>query len=169
MAIKHIVFDWGDTIMRDLSFPGPMMNWPEVYLIPDIELALKELAKEFKLYVGSNAGDSSFKDIEKALERVGILRYFNRVFSSKDIGYEKPQAEFFESIRTHLQIKSEELLMIGNSCKNDIEGASKDGWLTIWFNENQQSNKKCESANANIFHMSHLAELVNELNQYDDI
>lgn len=169
MAIKNIVFDWGDTLMRDLSFSGPMKDWPEVFLIPDIEIALSALQKEFNLYVGSNAGDSVSEDIEKALDRAGIRKYFKKVFSSKDIGYEKPHPKFFESIRKEIACKSEELLMIGNSCKKDIEGAKRDEWFTIWFNENQQFNEFCEFADATIFQLSQLAELINKLNQSNDI
>ncbi len=169
MAIKHIVFDWGDTIMRDLSFPGAMKDWPEVFLIPDIEKALEKLVGDFLLYVGSNAGDSEHVDIESALDRVGILHYFEKVFSSKDMGYEKPHILFFESIRKQIQANSEEILMIGNSCQKDIQGAKKEGWRTIWFNENGQVDEFCESADASLFHMSQLAELVYTLNQGDDI
>lgn len=169
MEIKHIVFDWGDTLMRDLSFPGAMKNWPEVYLIPDIEVCLEELQKDFKLYVGSNAGDSVAADIEEALQRVGILKYFDKVFSSKDIGYEKPHIKFFGHIRNKLQAQEGELLMIGNSCKKDIAGAKNDGWNTIWFNESQQPGENCPQADAEIYHMSQLAELVHILNQGDDI
>lgn len=169
MAIKHIVFDWGDTLMRDLSFTGAMKDWPEVFLIPDIELALRALQNDFNLYVGSNAGDSVSDDIEKALYRVEILKYFTRVFSSKDIGYEKPHPLFFESIRKEIGCNSEELLMIGNSCTKDIEGARRDHWFTIWFNENQQYNELCEFADASIYQMSQLEELVNELNQSNDV
>lgn len=169
MEIKYIVFDWGDTLMRDLSFPGPMKDWPEVFLIPDIEISLKELQNNFKLYVGSNAGDSVSADIEKALQRTGILKYFDKVFSSKDIGYEKPHIKFFENIRSELKADPEEVLMIGNSCKKDIEGAKQDGWNTIWFNESQEPGENCEHADAIIYHMSQLTELVHILNQRDDI
>jgi len=169
MAIKHIVFDWGDTLMRDLSFPGAMKNWPEVFIIPDIDTALYDLQKDFNLYVGSNAGDSVSADIEKALDRVGILHYFKKVFSSKDIGYEKPHPKFFESIRLEIGCKSEELLMVGNSCRKDIDGAKRDEWFTIWFNENHEYNESCKFADASIYHMSQLAELINEINKSNDI
>jgi 2-haloacid dehalogenase len=169
MTIKHIVFDWGDTLVRDLSFDGKMSEWSMVFIIPDIENALDGLQKDFQLYVGSNAGDSGVEDIEAALKKIGLLKYFNKVFSSEDLGYEKPQKRFFESIRLQLQTNSEEIIMIGNSCKKDIEGAAKDGWFTIWFNENKQSDKTCEVADAVIYHMSQLVELVNEINEINDI
>jgi FMN phosphatase YigB (HAD superfamily) len=59
--------------------------------------------------------------------------------------------------------------MIGNSCKKDIQGAKKAGWNTIWFNESQGVNEHCEQADASIYHMSQLTELIHILNQTDDI
>lgn len=169
MAIKHIVFDWGDTLMRDLPFAGSMKEWPAVFLIPDIDLALNALQDNYQLYVGSNAGDSVSGDIESALKRVGIGKYFERIFSSKDIGYEKPDPRFFETIRYELKALPEEILMIGNSCEKDMKGANTDGWFTIWFNENQLSHEICKCSNAAIYHMSQVVELIDEINQSNDI
>ena len=58
MKIKAIVFDWGDTVMRDFPFEGAMKDWPFVAAIPGIEDALAELKKKYTLVLGSNAGDS---------------------------------------------------------------------------------------------------------------
>lgn len=169
MAIKYLIFDWGDTLMRDLSFEGPMKDWPVVYPIPDIEIALKELAKDFCLCVASNAGDSHSEDIGLALDRVDIRKYFKFIFSSKDIGYEKPNLLFFSEIRTLLNAKPEELVMIGNSCAKDIKGAKLDHWYTIWFNENQNNPEICSVADASFYHFSQFVELVHEITEKNDI
>ena len=29
-----VIFDWGDTLMRDLHLPGPMAAWPRVETVP---------------------------------------------------------------------------------------------------------------------------------------
>jgi len=91
MAIKALVFDWGDTIMRDLPFEGAMKDWPFVSLFSGVEEILDHLKEDYLLVLASNAGDSSSNDIIKALKRVGVDHYFHHVFSSRDIGYEKPQ------------------------------------------------------------------------------
>jgi hypothetical protein len=30
MQVQAVVFDWGDTLMRVLDFPGVMAHWPQV-------------------------------------------------------------------------------------------------------------------------------------------
>ena len=41
MEIKTLIFDWGDTIMRDLGLPGPMKDWDRVEWIPGAKEMLK--------------------------------------------------------------------------------------------------------------------------------
>ena len=70
MEIKAIVFDWGDTVMRDFPFEGAMKDWPFVAAIPGIEDTLAELKKKYILVMGSNARAFQFsKDICEALRK----------------------------------------------------------------------------------------------------
>lgn len=163
MAIKALVFDWGDTIMRDLPFEGAMKDWPFVFLIPEVEDILSQLKEDYLLVLASNANDSSSDDIIDALKRVGVAHYFHHVFSSSDIGYEKPYAKFFQYIQQELKLEESELVMIGNNCEKDIEGAKSVAWKTIWFNENKESQQECEQADATVFHLSALLEIIENI------
>ncbi|NPD46514.1 MULTISPECIES: HAD family hydrolase [unclassified Lentimicrobium] len=163
MAIKALVFDWGDTIMRDLPFEGAMKDWPLVSLVSGAEEILKQLQKKYTIVMASNADDSSSQDIVEALKRVGVSQYFHRVFSSSDIGYEKPHHKFFQYIQQELKLEESELVMIGNSCEKDIEGAKSVSWKTIWFKENNKSKQECEQADATVYHMSALLEIIENI------
>lgn len=160
MAIKAIVFDWGDTVMRDLPFEGAMKDWPFVSLVPEVEEILGQLKGDYLLVMASNAGDSSSNDIIEALKRVGVDHYFHQVFSSSDIGFEKPHPKFFQYIQQELKLEESELVMIGNSCEKDIRGAKSMDWWTIWFNENNESQQVCEQADATVYHLSGLLEII---------
>ena len=58
MTIRAIVFDWGDTLMRDFGLPGPMALWPRVEVLPGAAAALEVLHERYRLAVASNAGES---------------------------------------------------------------------------------------------------------------
>lgn len=163
MAIKALVFDWGDTIMRDFSFEGAMKDWPFVSLLPSVIDVLEHLGQEYLMVLASNAGDSSSQDIIDALKRVGVAKYFHHVFSSSDIGYEKPHPKFFQYIQQELKLEESELVMIGNSCEKDIQGAKSLAWKTIWFNENNKSQQECEQADAIMYHFSGLLEIIENI------
>jgi FMN phosphatase YigB (HAD superfamily) len=134
--IKALIFDWGDTVMRD--FPekeGPMYLWDHVEWISGTEEALKQLHDRFIMVIATNAGQSDTQAMIKALKRVGAEKYFQYFFSSKDLGYEKPNIRFFQSIAVQIGTLPEECAMIGNLYEKDIVGAKQCGMSTIFFNE----------------------------------
>lgn len=134
--IKALIFDWGDTIMRDFpELETPMFTWEHVELIPDIESALQFLAKEYIMVIATNAGQSDTNAMLKALERVDVKKYFNYFFSSKDLGFEKPDIRFFTSIAKSIGQQPDNCLMIGNLYEKDIVGAKDAGMKTILFDE----------------------------------
>ncbi|MFZ4412196.1 MAG: HAD family hydrolase [Bacteroidales bacterium] len=139
--IKAIIFDWGDTVMRDFpELKTPMFTWDHVEYIPDIEEALKALHKNYTLVIATNAGQSDTAAMIKALERVGGEQYFRFFFSSKDLGYEKPDIRFFTTIADTIHIKPEECIMLGNLYEKDITGAKDAGMKTILFDEKSSGN-----------------------------
>ena len=134
--IKALIFDWGDTIMRD--FPGkegPMYLWDKVEWIPGAENVLNSLYGKYILVIATNAGASGTKEMIKALKRVGADNYFLHFFSSKELGFEKPDVRFFSSIATQIGALPENCVMIGNLYEKDIVGAKECGMKTILFNE----------------------------------
>jgi FMN phosphatase YigB (HAD superfamily) len=136
--VKALIFDWGDTVMRDFpECPGPMAEWEHVEWIPFIEDALISLFPKFICCVASNAGYSDTALMRKALERVGADKYFHYFYTSTDLGFEKPDKRFFLTIADSIKIVPQHCIMIGNDYKKDIEGAKAVGMKTIFFNEKQ--------------------------------
>lgn len=135
-SIKAVIFDWGDTLMRD--FPdllGPMYSWEKVDVIDGVKDLLENLFGKFILAVATNAGASDTSAMIRALERVGIAKYFQHYFSSIDLGYMKPDQRFFDSICNNIDISPVNCVMIGNIYEKDITGAKDAGMITIFFNE----------------------------------
>jgi len=133
--IKQLIFDWGGTIMIDYALPGPMYQWEKVDWVPGARQALTELTACFPLCIATNAPHSGTEEMIKALEMVGAEKYFTHFYSSKELGYGKPDPRFFLAIASRLGMAPEECLMVGNHYTNDIIGAKEAGMTTVYFNE----------------------------------
>lgn len=98
-------------VNKVIALGKEMLNEP-VVLMPGIEQVLKKLQKDYRLIVATK-GD--LLDQERKLKKSGLLPYFHHI----EIMIEK-DAESYRKLLKHLDIKSEELLMIGNSLKSDV-------------------------------------------------
>jgi len=131
--IHLILFDWGNTIMVDYPDEvGPMYQWKKVALVDGMEEILPYLfQKKYTLAIATNANLSNAKDVVKALKRVNIHTYFTYIFTSRDVGYKKPDPLFFDSILKMVCIEPSECVMIGDNYEKDIVGAHVLGLHTI--------------------------------------
>ena len=99
MKIAAYLFDWGDTLMKDdKRYAGPMQAWPEVAAVDGALETLQVLSTRARCCLATNAGDSSEKDIWRALARVGLDQYIDIVFCCQALGVAKPARAFFDII-----------------------------------------------------------------------
>lgn len=139
--IKAIIFDWGDTVMRDFpEYSGPMCDWLRVELMPGIREVLTELHGKVPLYLATNAGDSDAVRVARALERVGLETYFDKIFTSRELGFAKPALGFFE-LSYQLGVAPRECLMVGNDHNKDILPAREAGMQAVWCNSETAGEK----------------------------
>jgi HAD superfamily hydrolase (TIGR01509 family) len=132
--LKLVIFDWGDTVMRDIpGFKGPMVYWPRVEVMDGVEQALKDIHRKFTCCLASNADDSDAELIGMALERVNIKQYFHHLFSSKELGTKKPDAGFYRKILKKIDIQPGECIAVGNDYEKDILPAVSLGIKTVWL------------------------------------
>jgi putative hydrolase of the HAD superfamily len=134
--IKALIFDWGDTIMRDFKLKGTMSAWEKVAWIDGAEEVLRILNKKYICIIATSADHSDTNDMIAALQRVGADTCFHFFFSQKELGYQKPDFRFFESVIKKSNLEANTCVMIGNSYEMDIVGAKKAGLTTVFFNEN---------------------------------
>lgn len=77
----------------------------------------------------------------KKIEKLGLAKYVKHIVSSEEAGREKPHPYMFLSALNKLNLKPNEVCMIGDSYKKDISGSLSLGIQSIWLNtENQQEN-----------------------------
>ena len=78
---------------------------------------------------------------EKKLRLSGLDKIFDAIFISEDVGFEKPNKEYFDYIFEKLEITDKtEVLIIGDSLTSDIKGGYMAGIDTCWFNPSHNQN-----------------------------
>jgi len=101
----------GEVIGQIIALGKEMMNRP-IELLDGVEDVLESLKDKYRLVVATK-GD--LLDQERKLKKSGISHYFHHI----EIMSEKDDANYLKLIK-HLDIRPDELLMVGNSLKSDI-------------------------------------------------
>lgn len=118
---------------------------------------LEYLRSKYKVYVASNA---SMHQQTNRMKRAELDGYIDGYFVSEEIGFPKPQKEFFDACFKALpDVKPQDVVMIGDSLSADIKGAYEYGLKTIWYNHRNEptSDVKCD------YIVSRLSEIKNIL------
>ena len=58
---------------------------------------------------------------------LGLSRYIQRIYISEEIGFSKPNRRAFEFVLRDLDAAAPDVLMVGDSIENDIDGAEQAG------------------------------------------
>ncbi|MGO4376161.1 YjjG family noncanonical pyrimidine nucleotidase, partial [Paenibacillus sp. MCAF20] len=73
----------------------------------------------------------------KRLKQAGLFEFFEDIFDSQSIGYQKPSTKFFDYVRYQINdFNAKEALIIGDSLNTDIKGGNLSGIDTCWVNRN---------------------------------
>lgn len=64
--------------------------------------------------------------------------FFEKVYISDVLGYEKPSPEFFAAVQADIEgFNKNQALVIGDSLTSDVKGANLCGLKCVWFNPNK--------------------------------
>ena len=98
---------------------------------------IKSLQGKVKQYAVSNGTISAQT---KKLKLSGIGELMDGIFLSEQLGYEKPNIEFFNQVFDALgPVDKSEVLIVGDSLTSDIRGGNNAEILTCWYNPNHLS------------------------------
>lgn len=93
----------------------------------------------------------------KRLKQAGLYGFFEDIFDSQSVGFQKPSKEFFDYVMGHIKdFKVREALIIGDSLNTDIKGGLLSGIDTCWFNRDL---KKCSPEIRSTYTITRLTEL----------
>jgi putative hydrolase of the HAD superfamily len=100
-----------DIVRQIMELGKQMLNQP-IELLEGVENVLESLKSKYRLVVATK-GD--LLDQERKLKKSGLSHYFHHI----EIMSEKDDANYLKLIK-HLDIRPDELLMVGNSLKSDV-------------------------------------------------
>jgi len=94
--------------------------------------AMKELG--LRLAVVTNGVVESQRE---KLERFGLTERFEYIFIDTEIGYSKPDPRIFAYALDKMQLRAEEVWMIGDNIRWDVGGPQQLGITGVWINSKQ--------------------------------
>lgn len=102
------------------------------YFLPGAREAVEALSKKYKLYIASN-GTVTVQS--GRLKSADISHFFQDIFFSQAMGYEKPDARFFENAFARIpDFDRSRTMIVGDSLTSDILGGINAGIQTCWIN-----------------------------------
>lgn len=102
------------------------------YFLPGAEEAVKSLGRKYRLYLASN-GTATVQ--HGRLTSAGLYPYFEQVFISEEIGFNKPSREYFEACFAKIPgFDPARAVIVGDSLTSDILGGKNAGLTTVWVN-----------------------------------
>ncbi len=109
------------------------------YFMPNAHEILEKLYGKYRLFIMSN-GTAHVQD-----SRIGssdIPRFFEKIFISEKVGYNKPASEFFDACFAEIEeFSRNEAIIVGDSLSSDIAGGINAGIKTCLFNPHGKENK----------------------------
>ena len=125
-------------------------------LIPHTKEILEYLRPQYKLFILSNG----FREVQyDKITNSGLDIFFDGIFLSDEMGYNKPHPKIFEKALQKANFKFNETIMIGDSWDADIVGAKNAMIDQIWYNPEHATSVEFKPT----YEISTLLELKNIL------
>lgn len=128
----------GDDVRLDHTFEGFLHRYEQEWrAYPDVMECLEELSlRGWRLAVLTNGTD----DQQRAkLDRIGVARFFEAVFTAEEVGAAKPDRRIFEHAGRSLGVPAVSCLYVGDDHRTDVLGARAAGWRAIHVNRDLHS------------------------------
>ena len=140
-----ILFDWGDTVMRDYpERTAPMVEWENVEVIDGIADVLAYLhATGRRIVLATSAEISDEDQIRGALARGGLAQYFSGIYCFKNTKLPKGE-DFYRYILDDMQLSASDALMVGDGFEKDIRIPNSLGMFAVWFNPTSANVRRSE-------------------------
>ena len=143
LRYSTVLFDWGDTVMRDHpEITTPMVEWETIEVIEGIADVLEVLqASGRRIALATSASISDESQIRGALARGGLDGYFSHIYCFKNTRLTKGE-EFYRHILSDLDMPASDVLMVGDSFEKDVQAANAVGIFAVWFNSGSDETRK---------------------------
>ena len=110
----------GPALIEAKGLCAPSSLW--TYTLPWTKAALERL-RGFRMAVVSNSDGT----VRRQMEELELLRYFEVVFDSEELGVSKPDPRFFQAVLSEIRVDASECFCIGDVMMIDVAGANAAG------------------------------------------
>ena len=102
------------------------------WFLPRAEETVDYLSKHYRLFLTSNGTASVQKG---RMTSANLYRFFEKVFVSQEIGYNKPSKAYFDGCIARISgFDPAKTMIVGDSLSSDIKGGINAGIATCWIN-----------------------------------
>jgi len=145
LSYSTVLFDWGDTVMRDHpEITTPMVEWETIEVIDGIADVLEYLhSSGRRIVLATSAAISDESQIWGALARCGLDKYFSKIYCFKNTSLPKGEA-FYRHILKALSIPASDVMMVGDTFEKDIQIPNALGIFAVWFNPNSEEKRESD-------------------------
>jgi len=99
------------------------------------------------------------------LKKLNLCKYFTKIYTSEELGTEKPDPKIFNTILQENNIQKNEVAMIGDSFNMDIESVNLLNIYGFWF-QNKLNNNICLDFKENYCIFSKYSTLITFFKEY---
>jgi putative hydrolase of the HAD superfamily len=110
--------------------------------------------------VSNTPWGSSSRVWRRALDRFSLTGYFDVIAFSSEVGWRKPSREIFEWVTSRLEVAAEDCVFVGDSPKEDIEGAVNIGMRAVLKRTPRCANQPLPGDVAEINRLGELLEVL---------
>jgi putative hydrolase of the HAD superfamily len=115
------------------------MDKTKWYVYDDV---IKTLEKTIENGNRNIIASNHIPELNEIVNALNIGKYFIKIYSSGNIGYEKPNKKFYEYIINEEEININDCIIIGDSYESDIKGGENIGIKSILVRKENKNNYK---------------------------
>ena len=99
----------------------------------------------------------------KKLSKSGFDQIFDHIFISENVGYEKPNIEYFNEVFSKIgEYERNEILIVGDSLTSDIKGGNNANILTCFYNPHHKEKKISVHIDYEIDDLTEVLDIINK-------
>ena len=111
-----------------------------VKLFSGVKPLLSSLSKKYKLFVLSDS-DGNIEVKNRRIDKFDIRKYFTKIYTSDDSGWNKPQPKFYEWFLEKTRINPHETISVGDHPETDLITSKLLGMSTVWLKKGQYAKE----------------------------
>ncbi len=130
-ALRRLLADFGyDARLAEPAVEAFLAARSEVSLFAEVDGALRELKREFRLIALTNGNTD--------LRRTGVAHYFEFALSPAETGTSKPDPRMFEAAMMRAGVSARAMVHVGDEPLCDVEGAHRAAVGAVWINRGER-------------------------------